>query len=190
MLYLASISPRRRDLLERAGIEHRRITPGSEPELDAAALSAEAEALQKARAKAMGADASVLEGLVLGADTVVRIGTSSLGQPKDREQARGMLELLSGRVHRVVTGVVLERRPDRVTFEEAVGAEVRFERLTQRDVEDYLDTEEWRGKAGGYAVQGLGRRLVAAVDGPLDTVIGLPVAAVRRLLELAAGGAP
>ena len=121
--------------------------------------------------------------LVLGADTVVALGRRRFDKPRDPEDARRMLRLLSGRTHVVYTAVqAVVARPGR----SAAGfsrTRVRLKRLTRGEIERYVLSGEPQGKAGAYAIQGRGGRLVASIDGPYDNVVGLPLHVVRRLLR-------
>jgi septum formation protein len=194
-LFLASTSPRRRTLLAERGIPFRLIDPGPEEpgpeepgpgEPAAPESSPEQEARARARRKALLADPGVRAGLVLAADTIVALDGRCLQKPGDRAEARWMLWALSGREHRVVTAIALVLRPAGTLVEAADTARVVFRDLPADEVERYLDLGEWQDKAGGYAVQGRGAALVARIEGPVDTVIGLPVdlvlAARSRLL--------
>jgi septum formation protein len=176
VLILASASPRRRRLLEKAGIPFRVEAPEVEeatPERGDPHAVARANAELKARA--------VRGRAVLGADTVVAVGDRILGQPRDPGHARELLELLSGTTHRVVTGIALA--VDGVLRVSSVETKVTMRRLTPSEIEEYVESGEGLGKAGGYAIQETADRFVESLDGPFDNVVGLPVDEVRRLLE-------
>lgn len=179
-LILASASPRRRDLLLQIGITPDRIAtpaidetprPGELPRLLAQRL---------ARAKAEAVDEA---GAVLAADTVVAAGRRVLGKPAQETEARGMLSLLSGRRHLVFTAVVL--RVDRRRSERLVQSVVTFARLTEAQIAAYLATEEWRGKAGGYAIQGQAASFIRFISGSYSNVVGLPLFETAQLLRSA-----
>jgi septum formation protein len=139
-----------------------------------------AVALAKARAVAR----RVSEGVVLGADTEVVLGGQLLGKPRDEADAARMLRALRGRVHEVVTAVALVEAGAAGREETAaVTTRVRMGGYTDEEIEAYVRTGEPLDKAGAYAVQGLGGRLVAQVDGCLTNVVGLPVTTTRRMLE-------
>lgn len=178
MLVLASRSPQRRAILEQLGIEFR-VVPSHVEELttgDPRELVTE-NALRKARAVHGGAG----EGeLVLGADTEVVLDGHVYGKAADRAEAEEFLRRLSGRSHDVHGGVVL-LGPGRAERSAAAVTSVRFRALDQEDLDWYLDTQEWRERAGAYAIQGRGSALVEAVDGDFWNVVGLPVAALVRL---------
>jgi septum formation protein len=175
---LASRSPQRRAILEQLGIsfdlhpaevEERSAGPAEDVVLE--------NALLKARAVAAEIDA---DRLVLGVDTVVALGGRLFGKPSGRAQARSHLAQLSGREHVVWSGVaLLEQGSERTA---TASTTVRFRRLDDATVDWYLESEEWRERAGAYAIQGRGAALVEAVHGDYLNVVGLPVSS---LLELA-----
>lgn len=138
---------------------------------------ARGNATRKARAAVAGAGRA---DTVLGADTVVALDGRILAKPRDVEQARDWLRSLSGREHLVVSAVCAASGG--VEREVASGTRVRFRSLTEAEIDWYLATGEWRGKAGGYAIQGRGAALVAAISGDFWTVVGLPVPALLELL--------
>jgi septum formation protein len=176
MLILASASPRRRALLEAAGIAFRirvvevveRLPERGDPHT---------VAVENARRKA----AAVAGDPVLAADTVVAVGDRILGKPMDPEDARAILRVLSGTTHRVVTGVAL--RSEGSTSVRSVETSVTMRPLAPSEIEAYVASGEAMGKAGAYAIQESGDRFVTALDGPYDNVVGLPVATVRDLLR-------
>jgi septum formation protein len=124
--------------------------------------------------------------VVVGADTVVVAGEAVFGKPGDDDEARTMLRALSARTHRVFTGVVVARLGT-VQHELAVVTDVTMVDLDASLVEWYVGTGEWRGKAGGYAIQGCGGALVRAVQGSVSSVVGLPVAELADVLRLSGG---
>jgi nucleoside triphosphate pyrophosphatase len=132
-------------------------------------------ALENARRKARAVDGE----LVLAADTEVVLGGRVFGKPADEREAGDFLRALSGRTHQVMSGIVL-RSPGEERAEVAT-TEVRFRELGERDVDWYLATGEWSGRAGGYAIQGRGAALVEWIEGDYWNVVGLPVAALIRL---------
>jgi septum formation protein len=180
---LASGSPQRRDLLERLGVDFEAVSPEIE-ELESGPpdeLAVE-NALRKARAALDRASAGEL---VIGADTVVVLDGRIRGKPVDAAQARRHLRAMSGRAHEVLSGIaVLGPVPERGEARERSGLErsrVTFRRLDDGLVDRYVASGEWRGRAGAYAVQGIGSTLVDRVDGELANVIGLPVQLLLRL---------
>lgn len=171
---LASRSPQRRMILEQAGVAYT-VVESSYREGPQPGVPAEALVQLHARGKALGVAAPTA---VLGVDTVVELDGVILGKPGDRAEAGEHLRRLSGRRHRVHSGIHLT---DGVRAIEAVETTaVTFAELDDADVDWYLGTEEWRGRAGGYAIQGRGAALVTRVDGDYLNVVGLPL---RALLE-------
>jgi septum formation protein len=176
-LILASRSPQRRAILEQLGVEFEVVAPNGVDELDAGP-PAEVVA-ENAYRKAAGVDAGV-EGVVLGVDTIVALGSRIYGKPPDAGEARMTLEALSGRRHTVLSGVcVVASGRVRTAVASTV---VEFRRLPSALLDWYLATEEWRERAGGYAIQGRGAALVAAIDGDYSNVVGLPVPTLLELL--------
>lgn len=184
-MILASGSPQRRAILEQLGVDFSVVVTGVD-ELTAGEPEEVAveNARRKARAgaeQARGADAApVGTETVLGVDTLVALGTRLYGKPADRDEAAGTLRALAGRSHQVVSGICLigeggERAASAVT-------QVRFRPLSDATIEWYLDTGEWQGRAGGYAIQGRGAALVQSIDGDYLNVVGLPVATLLDLL--------
>ncbi len=181
VLYLASTSPRRQQLLRAAGIGFCPHAPGPEPEPEATGTPA-AQAAASARAKALTALRPGGLGRLLAVDTVVAHGGLALGKPKDEAEARAMLVRLCGETHAVHTAHCLLDLSSGAFCEVVTTARVRCQRLTDAEITGYLGAGEWRDKAGGYAIQGTASAFMEVVAGDLDTVIGLSVAAVNRLL--------
>jgi septum formation protein len=181
-LILASGSPQRRDLLQRMGLDFEAVPTDAE-ELDAGhprEVVVE-NALRKARA---ALDRARAGDLVLGADTIVVLDGRIRGKPDDADEARKHLQALSGRTHEVLSGLALLRPVGEPATRERSGVErsrVTFRRLDDPLIDRYLASGEWRGRAGGYAVQGIGSTMVERVDGELANVIGLPVQLLLRL---------
>jgi septum formation protein len=177
-LVLASSSPRRRELLPLLGVPFEIVEPDVVELTEGDPLGlvlANAERKARAGAALAGPDATVL-----GADTDVVLGGRVLGKPGDPEAARERLRKLAGRIHEVHSGVfVVGPEGERSGVE---STKVRFRRLSEEEVDSYLETGEWRGRAGGYAVQGFGSSLISAVEGDLSNVIGLPMPLVGRLV--------
>lgn len=170
-LVLASRSPQRRAILERLRIPFEVVEPDYE-ELDGT------DPLERAAGKARAVP--VGDRPVLGVDTEVLLDGRLLGKPADETEAEAMLESLGGRTHEVVSGLCLRTR----AWEElhAETTRVTFRTLTPRDLAHYVAAREWEGRAGGYAIQGLGAALVERVEGDYENVVGLPVALLVRLL--------
>ena len=178
-LLLASTSPQRRVILEQLGIPFDVVAPRYEEqdplEGDAVALVRE-HALGKARS--IAADAG--ERPVLGVDTAVVLEGRIYGKPADAGEAERMLDALAGETHVVVSGLCLATPGWEIV--EHASTRVTFRPLTARDLAAYVASGEWEGRAGGYAIQGLGAALVREIEGDYLNVVGLPVALLVRLL--------
>lgn len=187
-LILASASPRRRELLERIGVSIE-VVPAAIDESLAGRESPEAAALRLARTKAEAVARRRRGRFVLGADTIVAIEGEILGKPADRDEAGGMLARLVGREHQVITGICVVDG-EGAAAERAVCTAVSMRRAPEAEIEGYLDSGEWRGKAGAYAIQGIAAALVSEVRGSVTNVIGLPLAETLELLSRAGGPGP
>ena len=172
-MILASGSPQRKAILEQLGVAFRVEVPELEEVVDGDAHEVVREnALLKARA--------VRGRTVLGADTAVVLGGQTFGKPADEHAAGRFLRGFSGRTHEVMTGIaVVDRGAER---SDVVVTRVRFRELDRGTLDWYLETGEWRDRAGGYAIQGKGAALVEAIEGDYFNVVGLPVAALLRLM--------
>lgn len=182
MILLASTSPRRAEILASLQIPFRVVASGVAEQIREGEPAVEA-VLRLASEKAADVASHHPSAPVLGADTVVFLGSDVLGKPSDDEEAGRMLRLLSGRVHRVATGVCLLAGGRRQEHCEV--SEVRFAPLSEEEVGWYVASGEARGKAGAYAVQGLAARFVEEVRGSYSNVVGLPARAVYLLLRQA-----
>lgn len=178
-IILASASPRRKELLTTAGVEFEvlvseadeTIPEGTAPR-DAAMMTAEKKSLAVAENR---------DGIVIGADTIVVIDDKILGKPKDETDAFGMLRLLSGREHEVITGVCITDGEKTEKFAQV--SKVRFYDLTDDEITAYVATKEPMDKAGAYGIQGKGCVLVESIEGDYFNIVGLPVAATVRALR-------
>jgi septum formation protein len=181
-LILASSSPRRAEILANAGLPFSVLSSA----VDESPLPAEkpdALVLRLANAKAeLAAARAVGPAIILAADTVVLINGSILGKPRSAEEARQMLEQLSGRTHSVLTGVALVRLPDNERRQFTESTLVHFRPIAEEELANYLDTEEPYDKAGAYAIQGLASRFIPRIEGCYFNVVGLPLS--RALSEL------
>jgi septum formation protein len=184
-LLLASSSPRRRELLRRAGFDFA-VQPSDIVEEIQQGEPPEEFARRAAREKAMHVAASSPSGsVVLGADTVVVIDGEALGKPSDLEDAARMLRLLSGRTHQVHTGICLVRAPDEIEALKHETTLVTFRELDEEEIRRYVESGEPLDKAGAYAVQGLASKFVTRISGCYSNVVGLPVALVYEILKKA-----
>lgn len=186
-LILASGSPRRLDLLRQIGIEPARLMPmdldetpkkSEHPRSLARRLSTDkAEAaLKDIKGEPMWRDS-----YILAADTVVAVGRRILPKAEYIEEASSALHLLSGRSHWVFTGICLVT-PDRKVRQKIVETKVRFKRLSGQDIESYLASDQWRGKAGAYAIQGIAGSFAQKLVGSYTNVVGLPLFETAQLL--------
>lgn len=180
-LILASASPRRRELLKQIGVEPGRVVAA---DIDETPLKDETPrrlvarlAEQKAAAVAAGHPGV----FVLAADTIVAVGTRILGKPTDEADARRMLELMSGRAHKVLTGVALIA-PDGRRGARLSETRIKFRRLSDADIEAHLAAGEWADAAGAYRIQGLAGADVAFISGSFTGVVGLPLFETKNLL--------
>ena len=182
-LILGSASPRRLDLLAQIGVTPDAVVPA---EIDETPRKDElprayADRLAAEKAEAIAAAQNMSDALILTADTVVSLGRRILGKAEDEAEARRFLSMLSGRRHRVTTGVALKGAGRLWT--RRVETTVRFKRLSDADIDAYIASEEWRGKAGAYAIQGRAAAFIPAINGSYSNVVGLPLAEVAGLLR-------
>jgi septum formation protein len=169
-LILASTSPQRRAILEQLRIPFEVVAPEYAEQGD--------DPVEHAAGKARSVDGG--DSPVLGVDTVVVCGGSVLGKPSAPSEAERMLEFLSGRTHEVVSGLCLRTRAWEELHRD--GTRVTFRALTPRDIAAYVASDEWKDRAGSYAIQGFGASLVERVEGDYLNVVGLPAALLVRLL--------
>ncbi len=197
MIYLASGSPRRGELLTRIGVTHEVLMPGpGEAPVDETPFPGEPPrdyAVRLARAKAEAGwvrleQAALPRHPVLAADTTVALHHTILGKPEDAGEARTMLCLLSGRMHLVITAIAMMQGP--VLESRLSVTRVWFRALSEQDLDAYIDTGEYHDKAGAYGIQGHAARFIARVDGSPSGVMGLPLFETDQLLALFETGAP
>jgi septum formation protein len=187
-LVLASGSPRRVSLINQAGIEPDELRPSNidetpkRGELPRVCANRLAHAKAEAALAGIGVDDDVYGAYILAADTVVAVGRRILPKAELIDEAAQCLRLLSGRNHRVYTALCLIT-PKRKYRQRVVETRVRFKRLSSDDVESYLGSGEWRGKAGGYAAQGLAGTFIVKLVGSFSNVVGLPLYETVALLE-------
>jgi len=175
---LASTSPRRRMLFEKLGVPFDQIAPCYRETVQPG-LSVEQQVVAFAQAKADSI--GILDAFVLGSDTLVAVDNLILGKPVDRADAGRMLSLLRGRTHKVVTGVAL-MVPCGTTEVWYETSKVRMREISDEERDAYLDSEEPFGKAGAYAIQGKGGRLIEQVEGEYENIVGLPLQSVAAAL--------
>lgn len=179
-LILASSSPRRKEILENAGY----TVEVKEPQVDEnlkIKLPPIDLVMKLALLKANSVFTKDSDSIVIGADTIVCIDGKNIGKPESVDQARSLLRQLSGRLHRVYTGVALVSKDRQETF--FVQAKVNFMKLDEDLINRYIETNEYCDKAGGYAIQGKGCILVDSIDGDYFGVVGLPISQLAKRLE-------
>jgi septum formation protein len=187
-LILASASPRRAAILSDAGIAFEVLVTETD-EARRGGESVEDMVLRLAEAKARAAASYEQRAghhepaIVIGADTVVEIDGEALGKPRSASVAAQMLRRLSGRDHRVLTGLAVIRLPDMAIRLEVESTTVRFATLTDEEIEQYAAMHEPLDKAGGYAIQGIAGRFVERIEGCYFNVVGLPLARLYRILR-------
>ena len=186
-LVLASASPRRLTLLQQIGLEPDALLPADIDETPQKGESPRSLAVRLANEKAMAAGrimrtrADLAGAFLVAADTVVSVGRRILPKCELSDEAAQCLRLLSGRAHRVHTGLCLVT-PKGATRRKLIETRVRFKRLSRSDMETYLASGEWRGKAGGYAIQGLAGAFAIKIIGSYSSVVGLPLYETMNLL--------
>jgi len=179
-LVLASGSPRRSELLEKAGFSFL-IKPSDKEELKGGQLPPYELAKENARIKASDIEQRDLQGkIVLGADTIVILGREVLGKPRDIDEAREMLRKLSGKTHEVCTGVCLLSERNELLFHEL--SQVTFKELSEEIINRYHERVEVLDKAGGYGAQSETEIIIEKIEGEFENVMGLPLERVKREL--------
>jgi septum formation protein len=176
-LILASKSPRRRYLLNQAGLAFE-VIPSSVDEKSIAYSTPDRYVRELAECKAMDIAKMYPRSWVIGADTVVFVDDTILGKPKTRDEAQKMLTRLSGKIHQVLTGYCIGCFAENDFFSETIQTDVRFKALSPDEIQWYIHTDEPFDKAGAYAIQGLGTFLVKSISGSYTNVVGLPVCEV------------
>ena len=180
-LILASASPRRLDLLAQIGIVPDKVMPADINEDPIAGELPKGHALRLAREKAIKVASENPDAIILAADTVVGVGRRILPKTETIDEARKCLKLMSGRGHRVFTGVaVIDAKGDLMS--RVVETRLKMKRLSNDELTQYLDSGEWQGKAGGYGIQGRAGAFISHLLGSYTNVVGLPLFETRNLL--------
>lgn len=184
-IILASGSPRRRELMARAGFEFEVQTSNAEESYDPS-LRPEQIAPFLAQLKAQAVvdelpEETLGESIIVGADTIVALSATVYGKPRDEEDARRMLGELSGKTHQVITGVCIIAKEGMQSFAEVTN--VTFKALAPKEIAEYVAGGEPMDKAGAYGIQGEGGKLVDSIDGDFDNVVGLPITRLAPMLE-------
>ncbi len=177
---LASASPRRQELL-RVIFDDFRVIPSDAEETVPNDITADGTAEYLAKIKAISVAEKYTDSLVIGADTCVVIGEEILGKPKDTADARHMMKLLSGKIHKVITGCAVVKERKITSF--SVVTEVEFYPLSDSEIEEYIATSEPYDKAGGYGIQGKASLFVKGIKGDYFNVVGLPLAELNQKLK-------
>lgn len=180
-LILASSSPRRKELLENANIKFC-IDAADIDETFSREQSPEENVMRISKLKALAVLDKHPDSLILGCDTIVVLDGIVYGKPKDEADAYSMLHRFSGKTHQVLSGVSLVTKDEESTF--FVETKVTFKELSDEDIKDYIQSGEPFGKAGSYAIQGVGFKLIEKYEGELENVIGLPIAKIIPALKI------
>ena len=178
MLILASKSPRRKELLKQIGIPFVVVVSDAE-EVSGNSWTPAALVVENAKHKARAVAEKYPDSPVLGADTVISLEGKIFGKPKDKDEARKMLTVLSGKMHEVTTGLALINRNEIRTTN--VTTKVFFDTMTKADIDAYIATDEPMDKAGAYAIQGKAARFIEKIEGSYSNVVGLPLNALIQL---------
>jgi len=181
-LILASKSPRRYELLKQVGLDFD-VIPSRIEENFVEEESPKKHVLRLAEAKCLDVGNQYPDRWVIAADTIVYVDHSILGKPKSREEAKKMLRRLSGKEHQVLTGFSLHHLEKRKGDREAVQTAVKVKKLTQPEMDWYIQTGEPFDKAGGYAIQGIGSFMIEAIKGSYTNVVGLPLCELIQMLN-------
>ncbi len=179
-IILASKSPRRKELLEKCGIDFECMPMNIDESLDAGNTLEEKIRILSQR-KAAACLAAYPDAVVIGSDTIVTVDEKILGKPKSRQEAKEMLRELSGRTHRVITGVCIISSAR--TYSDVSVSEVTFAPLSEEEITAYTESGECDDKAGSYAIQGLGGRFITHISGDYYAIMGLPLNLVYEELK-------
>ena len=181
-LILGSASPRRLELLAQIGVTPDKVSPADIDETPIKGEQPRAYVIRMAAEKAAAISVGAGD-VVLCADTTVVLGRRILGKPETAQEAETFLRMISGRRHRVITAVAVGC--DGRIWQRDVTTMVRFKRLSDVEIGAYLESDEWQGKAGGYAIQGRAAAFIPAINGSYSNVVGLPLAETANLLRTA-----
>jgi septum formation protein len=181
-LILASSSPRRKDLLEKLGIPFEVITSGVSEDVDGD-IDPKEMVVMLAKRKAGAVAQSLTSGIVIGSDTTIAFEGQVLGKPKDEEEAKAILKSLKGKHHQVYSGMALVNAKDKRVEATSVMTSIKMRNYSDEEIDAYVATGEPMDKAGAYAIQGQGGRLVDEIKGSFDNVVGLPIRELAELLR-------
>lgn len=180
-IILASNSPRRRELFSKLNIPFK-VFGSSYREKFRRDLSPRKLAEFLAQKKAEKVAQVFPRSIIIGGDTLVVCGNKILGKPKNKAHAQKMLNLLSGKMHEVITAVSIIDKTGKTTTK-SFTAKVFFQKLTKKEIEDYIKTKEPFDKAGGYAIQGEAEKFIKKYEGDFDTIVGLPISFIKSVLK-------
>ena len=180
-LILASSSPQRLSLLKTIGIKPDKVVPANIEEIPLKNEKPKDFVIRMSKEKAFEVAKENSNSFILSGDTIVTAGRRIIGKPSDRNEAKEILSLLSGRRHRVLSAFTLIK-PDLEEITKLVTSKVKFSRLSENDLNEYLDTEEWKGKAGGYAIQSRASSFVPWISGSYTGIMGFPINEVKNVL--------
>ncbi len=186
MIYLASQSPRRKDLLKAAGIPFKVVNSLYVEKKRCGVTGPVRIARLHAKGKALGAKLVAKSGILIGSDTLIAFRRQVIGKPRNRAEARLFLEQFSNSIHRVITAVYLLNIETQKGLCFHVKSQVHFKKLSTETIEAYLDCGEYKDKAGAYGFQGKGKALVQKVIGSKTNVIGLPIKELKAYLSVIA----
>ena len=181
-IVLASASPRRKELLEQIGLQFE-VAPSNHDEEITSASEPHETARKLSLGKARSAARKHRNALIIAADTFVVIGDRILGKPHTDSEAREMLRALNGQAHSVITGFTILDTETGKVLSRSVETRVHMRKLTLKEIDSYVRTKEPLGKAGGYAIQGLGAVLIERIEGDYSNVVGLPLSALAESLR-------
>ena len=179
---LASSSPQRKKLLETIGITPDDIVPANIDETPKKNEKPKDFVLRMSKEKGLSVAKNNLNSFILSGDTIVAAGRRIIGKPSSKNEAEKILKLLSGRRHRVLSAFTLIK-PGGIEITKVVVSRVKFSRLSDKEINEYLGTNEWQGKAGGYAIQGRASAFVPWISGSYTGVMGFPMNEIKNVLE-------
>ncbi len=181
-IILASTSLRRKELLSKTGLIFEVVTGNYEEDMTLP-LQPKELALLLSKGKAQSLASNYHDAIIIGADTFVSYQNQVIGKPYTKEKAKETLQMLRGNCHSIITGFTIIDTKDNRVFSEAVETKVYFKNYTDEEIDDYIATGEPLDKAGAYAIQGLGVKLVEKVEGDYDNVMGLPIENIIKALN-------
>ena len=181
-LILASSSPQRLKLLKQIGIVPDKVVPAKIEEKPSKSEKPRDFVIRMSKEKSLNVSNQYKDSYVLSGDTIVAIGRRIIGKPSNKAEAENYLKLLSGRRHRVLSAVTLIT-PDNKEMTKVTVTRVKFSRLNKNDLLEYIETNEWKGRAGGYAIQGKASAFIPWINGSYTGIVGFPVNEVKNLLS-------